>query len=101
PFKVALSFNFYSMAKGNFAHSSASNNELERLINLDFRSGTIYFSGANFSNVISFFINPENLPDAKKYFDRCGPGSIITFDNVTFKDEQNSIKKINTTLRLE
>lgn len=101
PFKVALPFVFYSITKEKSALPNASNEEFKRLLKLDFRSGTVYFSGSNFSNVVSVFIRPESVSEAKKYFERCGPGSIITFDNVTIKDERNNLSKINMTLKLE
>ncbi|UAY51703.1 type IX secretion system motor protein PorM/GldM [Ferruginibacter albus] len=45
-------------------------------------SATVYFSGANFSNVITASINGPSLAPLATYMQRCGPGSSITFDNV-------------------
>jgi len=45
-------------------------------------SATVYFSGANFSNVQTAAINSNNLASIKALMARCGPGSVISFDNV-------------------
>lgn len=43
---------------------------------------TVYFSGANFPNVVTAAINGNNLSSLGAYMNRCGPGSVITFDNI-------------------
>ena len=45
-------------------------------------SATVYFSGANFSNVVTATIAGNNLSSLSSYISRCGPGSVISFDNV-------------------
>ncbi|HMJ47788.1 MAG TPA: gliding motility protein GldM [Ferruginibacter sp.] len=45
-------------------------------------SATVYFSGANFPNVATTTITSNNLGSLDAYMRRCGPGSVITFDNV-------------------
>jgi gliding motility-associated protein GldM len=45
-------------------------------------SATVYFSGANFSNVVTATINGNNLSSLSSFISRCGPGSVISFDNV-------------------
>lgn len=45
-------------------------------------SATVYFSGANFSNVATSSIQGNNLAPLSSLISRCGPGSVITFDNV-------------------
>ncbi len=45
-------------------------------------SATVYFSGANFPNVQTSPLNGNSLAGLASYIQRCGPGSVITFDNV-------------------
>jgi gliding motility-associated protein GldM len=45
-------------------------------------SATVYFSGANFANVQTATINGNTLAPIKALMARCGPGSVISFDNV-------------------
>ena len=45
-------------------------------------SATVYFSGANFPNVQTASITSNNLGAIKALMARCGPGSVISFDNV-------------------
>lgn len=45
-------------------------------------SATVYFSGANFQNVATAAIQGNNLAPLASYIQRCGPGSVVTFDNV-------------------
>ena len=45
-------------------------------------SATVYFSGANFPNVASATLQGNNLGPLSTFISRCGPGSVITFDNV-------------------
>lgn len=63
-------------------------------------SGNIYFSGTNFTNVITvtkkdFFLLPN-------YFGRCAPGSIITFENCIYKNPDGSLSKpLTKTIKLD
>jgi gliding motility-associated protein GldM len=43
---------------------------------------TVYFSGANFPNVAQAQITGNNLLALDSYMKRCGPGSVVTFDNI-------------------
>ncbi len=43
---------------------------------------TVYFSGANFPNVATAAISNNSLAPLDAYIKRCGPGSVITFDNI-------------------
>jgi gliding motility-associated protein GldM len=45
-------------------------------------SATVYFSGANFSNVVTTSITGNSLAAIQNYIQRCGPGSVVSFDNV-------------------
>ncbi len=45
-------------------------------------SATVYFSGANFPNVATAQINGNGLAGLANFISRCGPGSVVTFDNV-------------------
>lgn len=45
-------------------------------------SATVYFSGANFPNVIPMALTGNNLSPLSSLMAKCGPGSVITFDNV-------------------
>jgi gliding motility-associated protein GldM len=43
---------------------------------------TVYFSGANFPNVAQAQITGNNLAPLDALIRRCGPGSVVTFDNI-------------------
>lgn len=45
-------------------------------------SATVYFSGANFANVVTTSITGNSLAPLSTYLQRCGPGSVVSFDNV-------------------
>jgi hypothetical protein len=45
-------------------------------------SATVYFSGANFPNVATAAINSNSLAPLGSFLQRCGPGSVVTFDNI-------------------
>ena len=45
-------------------------------------SATVYFSGANFPNVVTAPLNGNSLAGLASYIQRCGPGSVISFDNI-------------------
>ena len=45
-------------------------------------SATVYFSGANFPNVATTAITGNSLGSLNTFISRCGPGSVVTFDNV-------------------
>jgi len=45
-------------------------------------SATVYFSGANFPNVATASITGNSIASLSSFISRCGPGSVVTFDNV-------------------
>ena len=45
-------------------------------------NATVYFSGANFPNVQTASVSSNSLGPIKALMARCGPGSVISFDNV-------------------
>ncbi len=45
-------------------------------------SATVYFSGANFSNVATRNITSNSLGSLSAEMAKCGPGSVISFDNI-------------------
>ncbi|HMU08936.1 MAG TPA: gliding motility protein GldM [Ferruginibacter sp.] len=45
-------------------------------------SATVYFSGAGFPSVATSSINGNNLAPIASFLTRCGPGSVVTFDNI-------------------
>jgi hypothetical protein len=72
------------------SHSFA---ELVRLINLNFVSGSVYFSGTYFPNVVR--ISGSEINTAKKYlFARSAPGSTISFENCIYKNEKGVLESL-------
>lgn len=51
---------------------------ISQIRNLNFISGTIFFSGANFKNVLSHSVQ-GNCTYLQKYFENCTSGSRISF----------------------
>jgi hypothetical protein len=45
-------------------------------------SATVYFSGSNFPNCVNANIQGNSLATLNSYISRCGPGSVITFENI-------------------
>ncbi|MEO6253009.1 MAG: gliding motility protein GldM [Ferruginibacter sp.] len=45
-------------------------------------SATVYFAGANFANVVTASITGNGLSNLSSYIQRCGPGSVVSFDNI-------------------
>jgi len=45
-------------------------------------SATVYFSGANFQNVATRNISSNSLAGLQAEMQKCGPGSVISFDNI-------------------
>ena len=58
-------------------------------------SATLYFSGANFRGAETGTINGPSLKQLSNLVTRCGPGSIVIFDNVKVKGPDNLIRTIN------
>ncbi len=63
-------------------------------------SATVYFSGANFPSVKIGSISGSSLSPVDTYIKQCGPGSVITFDNikVTGPDGQRTIDAVSIAL---
>ncbi|HTB51680.1 MAG TPA: GldM family protein [Ferruginibacter sp.] len=76
------------MPSVEFKNQSFCRAELE---NFDFAltyqviGATVYFSGANFPSVVQTQISGNNLAVLDQNMRRCGPGSVITFDNIKVK----------------
>ncbi|MEO7265154.1 MAG: gliding motility protein GldM [Ferruginibacter sp.] len=45
-------------------------------------SAVVYFSGANFPSVAQTTLSGNNLGPLDAYMKRCGPGSVVTFDQI-------------------
>ena len=58
-------------------------------------SATLYFSGANFRGAEAGTINGPSLKPLSNLITRCGPGSIVIFDNVKVKGPDNLVRTIN------
>jgi len=73
------------MASIAFKSQTSARAELENF-DFDLRysivSATVYFSGANFPNVVTASISGNSLAPLSTYMQRCGPGSVISFDNI-------------------
>ena len=93
---------FYSSSSGNNSSivRSAAYKEFIELSKLNFISGTVYFSGENFANVVIVYIN--STTSLKNLMDRCGPGSIIAFENCIYKNADGTLSKaITKMIKLE
>lgn len=55
---------------------------------------TVYFSGANFSGTEKGAIRSNNLQPIKDLMKRCGPGSIVIFDDVKVVGPDKKIRTI-------
>jgi hypothetical protein len=58
-------------------------------------SATVYFSGTNFKNVETGFINSNSLKPIRGLMDRCSPGSIVVFDKVKVMGPDKEIRTID------
>ncbi len=68
-----------------FKSQTACRAELENFdfdIRYNVVSATVYFSGANFPNVKTATLQGNNLAPISSFISMCGPGSVITFDNI-------------------
>ncbi|MFM6926742.1 MAG: GldM family protein [Ferruginibacter sp.] len=66
-------------------------------VHFDVVSATVYFSGTNFKNVESGYINSNSLKPIRSLMDRCAPGSMVIFDNVKVKGPDNTVRPIQGT----
>jgi hypothetical protein len=80
-------------------HESNIVKELRKLVNQNFISGTVYFSGTYFPSVLITY--PKGIGSINTYFQRCAPGSIVAFENCIYKNEDGSISKpLNKSFKL-
>ncbi|CAN5661256.1 hypothetical protein BH11BAC3_BH11BAC3_20650 [soil metagenome] len=99
--EVNLNFVFYSMTRKEFSPPSEKHLEWKMLRNLNYVSGTIYFSGENYNNVVVFNIKGSSISNIKSAFDRCVTGTKITFEKVVFINAKNQTETLNTTFENE
>ncbi len=73
------------MASVEFKNQPFCRAELEQFdFDLKFNvvGANVYFSGANFPNVITRSISSNSLGGLQAEMQKCGPGSVISFDNI-------------------
>jgi len=58
-------------------------------------SVTVYFSGANFKDIVTANLSNGDLSSIKQYIDRCDKGSVITFDNIKVRGDENYLAVID------
>jgi|GEM_PF-1401243 len=63
-------------------------------VHFEIVSATVYFSGTNFRGAEYGTINGSSLKPLDKLKSRCGPGSIVIFDNVKVKGPDNLVRTI-------
>ncbi|MEO6837958.1 MAG: gliding motility protein GldM [Ginsengibacter sp.] len=76
----------------SFARADLENFDFDARFNIV--SATIYFSGANFSNVQSAEIHGGSLEGIKSELQKCIPGTSITFDNVKVQGPDGVVRNI-------
>jgi len=76
----------------NFARADLENFDFDAHFNIV--SATIYFSGANFSNVQSAEIHGGSLEGVKSQLQKCIPGTSVTFDNVKVQGPDGVIRSV-------
>lgn len=54
----------------------------------------VYFSGANFKNIVKTSISSNSLKPIKAEMEKCGPGTIVLFDEVKVMGPDNIIRTI-------
>ena len=60
-------------------------------------SATVYFSGTNFKNLETGFINSNSLKPIRNLMTRCAPGTMVVFDNVKVIGPDKLIRPIQGT----
>ncbi len=81
-----------------FQSKSELFNQLE---SLEFVSGTVYFSGKGFPNVISSSLTKTSGMALSSLFDKCTIGSVITFEKCKVKDDDGkSLKTLHKSILL-
>ena len=59
-----------------------------------FKSSNVYFSGTGFKDVQMISLNSDRLQSYKSVFEKCVPGTIVTFDNVRLESEKDGLLTI-------
>lgn len=93
---------FYSGTANSDTLNKISENHsfFKSIISHQFISGTIYFSGTQFPNVI--IISKKDFPSLQNHFGRCAAGSIITFENCIYKNPDGTLSKpLTKTIKLD
>jgi hypothetical protein len=57
-------------------------------------SAVVYFTGANFKDVVKGAITSSSLQPIKRQMERCAPGSIVIFDEVKVIGPDNKLRTI-------
>lgn len=83
-----IPYNFKRLGNKGLIKSQAAL-EVEKLQSLKFISGTIYFSGFGFTNVLS--AKASDSSTLYRYYARSGPGTTITLDNCILKNVNGSL----------
>ncbi|MEO9022359.1 MAG: gliding motility protein GldM [Ginsengibacter sp.] len=76
----------------NFARADLEGFDFDAHFNIV--SATIYFSGANFSNVQAAEIHGGSLEGIKGQLQKCIPGTSVTFDNVKVQGPDGVVRSI-------
>ena len=76
----------------NFARADLEGFDFDAHFNIV--SATMYFSGANFSNVQSAEIHGGSLEGVKSQLAKCIPGTSVTFDNVKVQGPDGVVRSI-------
>ena len=99
--EITIAGKAYLFYGGVYVKNDSRNNiEILELSKKSFISGTVYFSGANFPNVLTVYGGEYDL--LKNLIGRCGPGSIISFENCIFKNADGALTKpLTKSIKLE
>lgn len=101
--KESLSYIFYGNDISNNSPREPTAQEMEWkwLMKLKYKSGIIYFSGAGFRNVLKITVQESNVQALKNAYNMVVPGSIISFENVAYENEDGSKGVLNRYVRYE
>lgn len=99
--RVKSAYNILSNPTSELEPIALQNKEeiIKQLENVDFVSGTIFFSAIKFENVIS--TSPQGkggVMAAKRFFDRCTVGSRISFLNCQIRNSNGTISILNKSI---
>lgn len=76
----------------NFARADLEGFDFDAHFNIV--SATMYFSGANFSNVQAAEIHGGSLESVRGFLQKCIPGTSVTFDNVKVQGPDGIVRSI-------